>query len=92
MKVLRIMDEIEIPDGSQSDADIEINSEHGSINEDDMDDDKLQTAAYVVSKMKSHITVQLLILQVPSINFPCIYIANTPVYLWDIQWFSRRFH
>ncbi|XP_044489045.1 brefeldin A-inhibited guanine nucleotide-exchange protein 1 isoform X2 [Mangifera indica] len=64
MKVLRIMDEIEIPDGSQSDADIEINSEHGSINEDDMDDDKLQTAAYVVSKMKSHITVQLLILQV----------------------------
>ncbi|KAJ0010129.1 hypothetical protein Pint_34018 [Pistacia integerrima] len=65
MKVLRTMDDIEIPDGSQSDADIEMNSEHGSIN-DDIEDDKLQTAAYVVSKMKSHISVQLLVLQVAS--------------------------
>ncbi|KAJ0076681.1 hypothetical protein Patl1_35586 [Pistacia atlantica] len=65
MKVLRTMDDIEIPDGSQSDADIEMNSEHGSIN-DYIEDDKLQTAAYVVSKMKSHISVQLLVLQVAS--------------------------
>lgn len=63
MKVLRTMDDIEIPNTSQAYADMEMDSEHGSIS-DDIEEDSLQTAAYVVSRMKSHIALQLLILQV----------------------------
>ncbi|XP_044507637.1 brefeldin A-inhibited guanine nucleotide-exchange protein 1-like isoform X2 [Mangifera indica] len=65
MKVLRTMDDIGITDGSQSDANVEMHSEHGWM-DDDIEDDKLQTGAYVVSKIKSHVAVQLLFLQVAS--------------------------
>ncbi|KAL5789037.1 hypothetical protein ACOSP7_005986 [Xanthoceras sorbifolium] len=61
MKVLKTMDDIEIPDTSHTYSDVE-SSDHG-IN-DDIEDDNLQTTAYVVSRMKSHIAVQLLIIQV----------------------------
>ncbi|KAL5858677.1 hypothetical protein ACOSQ3_006135 [Xanthoceras sorbifolium] len=61
MKVLKTMDDIEIPDASHTYSDVE-SSDHG-IN-DDIEDDNLQTTAYVVSRMKSHIAVQLLIIQV----------------------------
>lgn len=67
MKVLRTMDDIEIPYSNQAYADIDTNSEPGYIN-DDLDDDVLQTAAYVVSRIKSHIAMQLLILQVHSFS------------------------
>ncbi|XWS68375.1 hypothetical protein CRYUN_Cryun04dG0084600 [Craigia yunnanensis] len=63
MKLLRAMDDIKVPDNSLSYASTETSSDHGLTN-DDLEDDNLQTVAYVVSRMKSHIAVQLLIMQV----------------------------
>ncbi|KAF9684738.1 hypothetical protein SADUNF_Sadunf04G0149600 [Salix dunnii] len=65
MKVLRIMDKIEMPESSHPFADVDVSSDHGFTN-DDLEDDNLQTAAYVVSRVKGHIAVQLLIVQVVS--------------------------
>ncbi|KAG5248206.1 brefeldin A-inhibited guanine nucleotide-exchange protein [Salix suchowensis] len=65
MKVLRIMDEIEMPESSHPFADVDVSSDHGFRN-DDLEDGNLQTAAYVVSRVKGHIAVQLLIVQVVS--------------------------
>ncbi|KAG6778239.1 hypothetical protein POTOM_018093 [Populus tomentosa] len=65
MKVLRIMDGIEMPESSHPFADADVSSDHGFTN-DDLEDDNLQTAAYVVSRVKGHIAVQLLIVQVVS--------------------------
>ncbi|XP_020534941.1 brefeldin A-inhibited guanine nucleotide-exchange protein 1 isoform X3 [Jatropha curcas] len=62
MKVLRSMNDIEMPDSSEFYPDADFSSDHG-FNED-LEDDNLQTAAYVVSRVKSHIAVQLLIIQV----------------------------
>lgn len=67
MKLLKTMDDIEIPNTSEN-GDMEMNSEHGSVN-DELEDDNLQTASYVISRMKSHIAVQLLITQVLSLSF-----------------------
>ncbi|KAK7299778.1 hypothetical protein RJT34_10605 [Clitoria ternatea] len=63
MKVLRTMNNIEVPYISQSSADLESSSDHDLAN-DEFDDDNLQTATYVVSRTKSHIAMQLLIVQV----------------------------
>ncbi|KAG8637358.1 hypothetical protein MANES_15G114000v8 [Manihot esculenta] len=63
LKVLRSMDDIEIPGSSESYADVGISSDHGFTNED-LEDANLLTASYVVSRVKSHIAVQLLIIQV----------------------------
>ncbi|OVA00690.1 SEC7-like [Macleaya cordata] len=63
LKVIKTMDNIEIPDVSQAQTDTDLLSDHG-LNTDDLEDDILQTAAYVVSRMKDHIAVQLLIIQV----------------------------
>ena len=68
MKVLRTMDNIGVPDISQSCADMEWSSDHELTN-DEFDDDNLQTATYVVSRMKNHIAMQLLILQVYFLPF-----------------------
>ncbi|KAH8497720.1 hypothetical protein H0E87_016849 [Populus deltoides] len=65
MKVLRIMDDIEMPESPNLYADVDVPSDHGFTN-DDLPDDNLQTAAYVISRVKSHIAVQLLIVQVVS--------------------------
>ncbi|KAI9389112.1 hypothetical protein POPTR_009G169800v4 [Populus trichocarpa] len=65
MKVLRIMDDIEMPESPNLYADVDAPSDHGFTN-DDLPDDNLQTAAYVISRVKSHIAVQLLIVQVVS--------------------------
>ncbi|XP_061957956.1 brefeldin A-inhibited guanine nucleotide-exchange protein 1-like isoform X2 [Populus nigra] len=65
MKVLRIMDDIEMPESPNLYADVDASSDHGFTN-DDLPDDNLQTAAYVISRVKSHIAVQLLIVQVVS--------------------------
>lgn len=62
MKVFRSMDAIEMPEITKSCTDVDISSDHGFTN--DLEDDCLQTAAYVISRVKSHISVQLLILQV----------------------------
>ncbi|KAM1458086.1 hypothetical protein ACFX13_036044 [Malus domestica] len=63
MKVLRTMDDINVPGLSRSYSDIDLSSDHGFTN-DDLEDDNLQTASYLVSRTKSHITMQLLIIQV----------------------------
>ncbi|XVF44672.1 hypothetical protein PTKIN_Ptkin02bG0142900 [Pterospermum kingtungense] len=63
MKLLRTMDDIMVPDSSQSYPNTETSSDHGMTN-DDIENDNLQTVAYVVSRMKSHIAEQLLIMQV----------------------------
>nr|KYP37697.1 Brefeldin A-inhibited guanine nucleotide-exchange protein 2 [Cajanus cajan] len=63
MKVLRTMNNIEVPHVSQPSADLESSSDHDLTN-DEFDDDNLQTATYVVSRMKNHIAMQLLIVQV----------------------------
>lgn len=63
VKQLRTMDSINIPRVGQDYADLDMPSGSASIN-DDSNDDNLQAAAYVVSRMKSHIAAQLLILQI----------------------------
>ncbi|TQE13845.1 hypothetical protein C1H46_000476 [Malus baccata] len=63
MKVLRTMDDINVPGLSRSYSDIDLSSDHGFTN-DDLEDDNLQTASYLVSRTKSHIAMQLLIIQV----------------------------
>ncbi|XP_021636150.2 brefeldin A-inhibited guanine nucleotide-exchange protein 1 isoform X2 [Hevea brasiliensis] len=63
VKVLRSMDDIEMPNSSESYADVDISSDHGFTYKD-LEDANLHTAAYVVSRVKSHIAVQLLIIQV----------------------------
>ncbi|XP_022763827.1 brefeldin A-inhibited guanine nucleotide-exchange protein 1-like isoform X2 [Durio zibethinus] len=63
LKLLRTMDDIKVLDNSQSYSNTETSSDHELTN-DDLEDDNLQTVAHVVSRMKSHIAIQLLILQV----------------------------
>ncbi|KAK4774968.1 hypothetical protein SAY86_009903 [Trapa natans] len=62
VKLLGTMDNINLAGGSQM-YDAEVYSDHGMSN-DDIEEDSLQTAGYVISRMKSHIAVQLLIQQV----------------------------
>ncbi|KAE8712834.1 Brefeldin A-inhibited guanine nucleotide-exchange protein 4 [Hibiscus syriacus] len=62
-KLLRTMDDIKVPHNSQSYSNTETSSDHGFTN-DDVEGDNLQTVAYVVSRMKSHISIQQHILQV----------------------------
>ncbi|GKV06913.1 hypothetical protein SLEP1_g18731 [Rubroshorea leprosula] len=62
MKLLRTMDDIKVPEYSLY-ANTGTSSDHG-LNNEDLEDDNLQTMAYIVSRMKSHIAVQLLIIQV----------------------------
>ncbi|KAA3463053.1 brefeldin A-inhibited guanine nucleotide-exchange protein 1 [Gossypium australe] len=62
-KLLTTMDDIKVPHNSQSYSNTETSSDHGLTN-DDLEGDNLQNVAYVVSRMKSHISVQLLILEV----------------------------
>ena len=64
MKVLRSMDNIEVLGSGQSYTDLETSSDH-MLTHDDLEDDNLHTAQYVISRMKSHIAMQLLIIQVP---------------------------
>lgn len=65
MKVLRMMDDIYVPENSQSYADVEVTSDLG-LTSDDLDDDNLQTVSYVVSRTKSYINVQLINIQIVS--------------------------
>lgn len=62
VKLLGTMDSVHLTGGSQT-FDVEIYSDH-ALSNDDLEDDSLQTAAYVISRMKSHISVQLLVQQV----------------------------
>nr|GEV04209.1 brefeldin A-inhibited guanine nucleotide-exchange protein 1 [Tanacetum cinerariifolium] len=70
LKLVRIMDriDIDIPNVAQSsfddddDGETLTSSNAGTV--EDYEDDNLQTAGYVVSRMKTHISTQLLIMQV----------------------------
>lgn len=68
LKLLRIMDRVELPSvvGQVYDDGETVNGNNGNENGtvDDLEDDNLQTAGYVVSRMKTHISTQLLIMQV----------------------------
>lgn len=63
LKLLRTMHNVDLTGRSQLLSDAGIYSDH-ALSNDDLEDDSLQTAAYVISRMKSHIAVQLLIQQV----------------------------
>ncbi|XP_061367349.1 brefeldin A-inhibited guanine nucleotide-exchange protein 1-like isoform X2 [Gastrolobium bilobum] len=63
MKVLRTMNNIEVPNISQSSVDLERSSDQ-DLRNNEFDDDNLQMATYVVSRTKNHIAMQLLIVQV----------------------------
>lgn len=65
LKLLRTMDSIDVPEVARSNNDTE-KSSGLRITHDDSEDDNLQTAAYVVSRVKSHLSIQLLIIQVLS--------------------------
>ncbi|XP_021846883.1 brefeldin A-inhibited guanine nucleotide-exchange protein 1 isoform X2 [Spinacia oleracea] len=60
LRILRTMDNIDIPDAMQSYHGLDSDNE---ISNNDLEEDDLQTAAYVVSRMKGHIAVQLVIIQ-----------------------------
>ncbi|KAL5707271.1 Protein big1 [Ranunculus cassubicifolius] len=63
LKVIRTMDSIEVPDIAETYGDSEMFLDQGFAN-DEMEDDSLQATAYVISRMKGHIAVQLLTIQV----------------------------
>ncbi|PIN14780.1 Guanine nucleotide exchange factor [Handroanthus impetiginosus] len=63
-KLLKSMNHIEVPDIAYPNNRMELSSDH-AVTDDDFEDN-LQNASYIVSRMKSHITVQLLIIQVVS--------------------------
>ncbi|KAG8364462.1 hypothetical protein BUALT_Bualt19G0131300 [Buddleja alternifolia] len=63
VKLLKTVDSIELPDVARPSNEMELSSGSEVIN-DGSDDDNLQTVAYIVSRMKGHIAVQLLISQV----------------------------
>lgn len=60
-KVVRSMDNVELPDSLSYD-DVDTMSESQLPSE--LDSDNLQTAGYVISRVKSHIAVQLLVIKV----------------------------
>ncbi|XP_047319822.1 brefeldin A-inhibited guanine nucleotide-exchange protein 1-like [Impatiens glandulifera] len=63
LNLLKTMDILEVPEVSNSYKDLELYPSTDLTN-GNPEDDNLQTAAYVVSRSKSHISTQLLILQV----------------------------
>lgn len=62
LRVIRTMDNIDIPDATQSYHGLDMSSDN-ELSNNDLEDDNLQTATYVISRMKSHIAVQLVIIQ-----------------------------
>ncbi|KAJ9550448.1 hypothetical protein OSB04_014493 [Centaurea solstitialis] len=67
LKLIRIMDRIEIPNVAQSYSysyDDGGETPSNTSTSENYEDDNLQTAGYIVSRMKTHISMQLLIMQV----------------------------
>ncbi|CAO2814800.1 unnamed protein product [Amaranthus hypochondriacus] len=62
LRVFRTMDNIDIPDATESYQGLDMSSDN-EISNNDLEDDNMQTAVYVISRMKSHIAVQLVIIQ-----------------------------
>lgn len=92
-KVLRSMDNIDVPGVSESYNDMDM-SDH-ELN-DEFEDDNLQTAAYVVSRLKSQISMQLQIIQVlfpqPHLScflFPHVYNMHFLMHACVFEVFAR---
>ncbi|KAL3637347.1 Protein big1 [Castilleja foliolosa] len=62
-KLLKTIDSIEVPDVTPPSNEMESSSDHGVII-DGSEDENLQHVSYIVSRMKVHIALQLLIIQV----------------------------
>ncbi|XP_051130955.1 brefeldin A-inhibited guanine nucleotide-exchange protein 1-like [Andrographis paniculata] len=62
-KLLEKMNCIEVPDASSHNNGTDLSSDHADASENDTDKE-MQTAAYIISQIKNHIAVQLLIIQV----------------------------
>ncbi|KAG1326806.1 Brefeldin A-inhibited guanine nucleotide-exchange protein 1 [Cocos nucifera] len=61
-RIVRIMQSIEIPDKIQAYSDAEQYSDHEFV--DDEEDANMETASYATVRLKSHIAVQLMVVQV----------------------------
>ncbi|GER57768.1 guanine nucleotide exchange family protein [Striga asiatica] len=64
MKLLKTLDSIEVPDYNPVNYETESSYDNGGAIGDGAEDEKLQSVAYIVSRMKVHISLQLLIIQV----------------------------
>ncbi|CAA0823220.1 Brefeldin A-inhibited guanine nucleotide-exchange protein 1 [Striga hermonthica] len=64
MKLLKTLDSIEVPDYNPLNYETESSYDNGGAIGDGTEDEKLQSVAYIVSRMKFHISLQLLIIQV----------------------------
>jgi hypothetical protein len=62
-KIVRMMQKIEIPDRNESYSEAEQYSDHDIYN-DNEEEANMETASYAIVRMRSHISLQLLIVQV----------------------------
>ena len=62
-KIVRMMKDIEIPDRNESYSEAEQYSDHDVYN-DDEEEANMETASYAIVRMKNHMALQLLIVQV----------------------------
>ena len=62
-KIVRMMKDIEIPDRNESYSEAEQYSDHDVYN-DDEEEANMETASYAIVRMKNHMSLQLLIVQV----------------------------
>ncbi|KAJ8453076.1 hypothetical protein Cgig2_014839 [Carnegiea gigantea] len=80
VRIFRAMDNIEIPDAMELET-----SSQQEISSNDLEDDELQTTAYVASRMKTHIALQLIILQLVTdlykTHHKCLSVANIKILL-----------
>lgn len=91
MKVLRTMNNIEVPRFPQPSTDLESSSDYDLTN-DEFDDDNLQTATYVVSRTKNHIAMQLLIVQVYLLLLLYVYKLTIKTRALDLVVFNLYIH
>jgi brefeldin A-inhibited guanine nucleotide-exchange protein len=62
-KIVKMMKDIEIPEKNESYSEAEQYSEHDIYNEDE-EEANMETSSYAIVKMKNHMSLQLLIVQV----------------------------
>jgi brefeldin A-inhibited guanine nucleotide-exchange protein len=62
-KIVKMMQDIQIPEKNESYSEAEQYSEHDIYNEDE-EEANMETASYAIVKMKNHMSLQLLIVQV----------------------------
>lgn len=70
-RIVRIMQDVEIPDKTESLSDADQYSDH-EFATDDEEEANMETASYAIVRLKSHIALQLLIVQV-CLTFPLLH-------------------